>query len=258
VNGARILLARRASGSDHAVRFEPDGLCIEGGFALRRRLPYRSVVGLERAGAWLWLGTGVLPVGLGGRDVPAAQLDAVEAELRARIAALPDGARRLARLDARRSVPVRPPWLTLALGAALASALAATGTGRLDVATHALFLLAFGLLAECRLGARPALAAAAAAGLAAGLAEPPSGAAGFAACVAHALPAGWIGLVAFARALREPGLSVRARSALELVAPLALAFAAHGAASGASALALGLAALAGFAVAPLVLRQRSP
>ena len=257
MNGGRILLARRASGSDHAVVFEPDGLRIEGGFALRRRVPYRSVYGLERAGAWLWVGAGALPVGLGGRGVPAAQLSAVEAELRARIGALPDGGRRLARLDVRRAARVHAPWLTALLAVALGVALATTAAGWLDLATDLLFLLCFGLLAECWLGTPPALACAAAALLAASLVEPPAALADLAAA-ARILPAGWVGLLAFARLAREPALSVRVRSACELAAPLALAFGLHGLAVHASPLPLGLGLLAGCAVAPLVLRSTSP
>jgi hypothetical protein len=255
--GVRVLLARRASGCDHAAVFEPDALRIEGAWPWRRRVAYRRVYGLERAGERLWVGAGFVPALLGGRDVPAAQLDLVVAELRARVAALPGGPRRLARLDARRAARVRSPRLTLVLGAALAAALAATGAGPRELAA-VLFALAFGTLAEAWLGPRPALAAGAAAVLAAGLAALPAAAADPGAFAARALAAGWIGLAGFARLLREGGLPVRARSALDLALPLALGFAAHAAASRASPLALGLAALAGFAVAPLVLRGRSP
>jgi hypothetical protein len=257
MNGVRILLARRASGSDHAVVFEPDGLRIEGGFALRRRVSYRSVYGLERAGAWLWLGAGVVPVGLGGRDVPATQLDALALELRARVAALPDGARRLARLDARRAALLRFPWLCTALALACGAALATAAEGRLALATQLLFLLSFGLPAERWLGPKPLLASGAVGALIGALVFPLP-AASLAQQVAPALSAAWVGLLAFVRLRREVELPVLARSAFEWLAPLALAFAVQGVASGASPLPLGLAALAGFAVAPLVLRQRSP
>jgi hypothetical protein len=256
--GVRILLARRASGCDHAAVFEPDALRVEGAWPWQRRVAYRRVHGLERAGAWLWVGAGLVPAVLGGCDVPAAQLDLVAAELRARVAALPDGARRRARIDARRAARVRPPWLTLALGAAFAGALAAGGTGAREAATPLLFVLALGALVESWLGPRAALAGGAAALLAAGLAVPSAAAAGPAAFAARVLPAGWIGLAVFARLACERRLSVRARGALDLALPLALAFAAHAAASRASPLALGLAALAGCAAAPLVLRERSP
>jgi hypothetical protein len=256
VNGTRILLARRTSGSDHAALFEPDGLRIEGGFAPRRRVPYRSVYGLERAGTWLWLGSGILPVGLGGRDVPAAQLDAVEAELRARIAALPDGTRRLARLDARRTARLHLPWLCPALALVCGAAPASGAESPLALATQLMILLAFGLPAERWLGPMPLLASGLVGVSSAALVSPRL-VAGFPLPLAPALSAAWIGLLAFVRLRREAGLPVLARSAFEWLAPLALALAVCGVASGAGALTLGLAALAGFAAAPLVLRQRS-
>ena len=257
MNGVRILLARRASGSDHAVVFEPHGLRIEGGLALRRQVPYRSVYGLERAGAWLWLGTGVLPVGLGGRDVPAAQLDAVESELRARIVALPDGAARLTRLAARRAARLHVPWLCAALALACGAALVAGVEARLALATQLLFALAFALPAERWLGPLPVLASGAAGALAGALVPPPAEAS-LAQQVAPALAAAWLGLAAFVRLGREAELPVLARSAFGGLAPLALAFGAYAVASRASLAGLGLAALAGFAVAPLVLRRASP
>jgi hypothetical protein len=252
-NGERILLARRASGQDHGVVFGPDALRIEGGFALRRRIPYRSIRGLERAGAWLWLGAGFWPAALGGRDVAPAKLDTVEAELRARVAALPGGERRLA---APRAPRLHRPWLSLALASALAGAgLALAREPRLALATDVLLLLAVGLVAERWLGRAPLVASGAAgllagggAGMAAFLAAP----AGFA---ARALCAAWIGLLAFARLRRAAALSVLARSAFDATAAVALAFGAHALASGASPLALAAAALAGSAVAPLVLRH---
>jgi hypothetical protein len=257
MNGAatRILLARRASGREHAAVFEPEGLRVEGGFAPRRRVAYRAVHGLERAGAWLWVGCGPLPVGLGGRDVPAARLAALEAELRARIAALPDGASRLARLDARR--PARPhfPWLALALVAALALALA--GAFRFMLATDLLLALGLGLVAERWLGRLPLLASGLAAALAAAWLERPAEWLGLASLAARVLPASWIGLLAFARLRRERELSVLARSAFDLTAPLAFAFAVYALASGMRPLLLGMALLVGFATAKLVLRRTS-
>ena len=252
MNGARILLARRASGSDHAVVFAPDGLWIEGGFTLRRRIPYRSVHGLERAGAWLWLGTGLLAVGLGGRDVPPAQLAALEVELRARIAALPDGARRLARIDARPPSATRVPWLATALAPAAGFALYESASP-LGLAPDLLFALAFALSVERWLG-RLALLAAAVTGLGAASLAGPAAPASFAACGAAAS----CGLLAFARLVREGRLGVLARSALDGTALLALAFGLYELAVDAPGRALAVAALAGFALAPLVLRPRTP
>jgi hypothetical protein len=253
----RILLARRASGSDHAAVFEAGGLRIEGGLALRRRVSYASVYGLERTRSWLWVGAGVVPVGLGGRDVPAPQLDAVETELRARIAALPDGDRRLGRLAARRAAQPRFPWLCAALALAFGAALVEGAEGRLALATELLFLLAFGLPAERWLGPRPLLASGAIGAPLAALAFPRA-AASLAFQVAPTLCAAWIGLGAFARLRREAQLPVLARSAFDWMAPVALAFAVYGLASHASLPGLGLAALAGFAVGPLVLRSTPP
>jgi hypothetical protein len=258
VNGGatRILLARRASGSDHAAVFEPDGLRIEGGLALRRQIPYRSVYGVERAGAWLWVGGGLLPVGLGGRDVSAAQLDAVEQELRTRIGALSDGAARLGRLAARRAPRLRFPWLCAALALAFGAALVVDAESRLALATELLFLLAFGLPVERWLGPKPLLASGVAGALLGALF--PRAAAGLALQVAPTLSAAWIGLAAFARLRRERELPVLARSAFDWMAPVALAFAAYGVASQASLPGLGLAVLAGFTVGPLVLRRTPP
>jgi len=254
----RILLARRTSRRDHTVVFEPGVFRVEGVPCLpRRRIAYRSVYGVERAGVTLWIGAGFVPAGLGGRDVPPAQLAAAEAELRARIAALPDGARRLARLDARRAARVHPPWLTVALAAVLGLAFASASDGKLGLATELLFLLSLGFLAEPWLGPLRLLASGAAALIAGGWVEPAATVAGLAALAARLLPASWIGLVAFTRLLRERGLSVRERSGFDLAAPLALGFVVEAFASGASLLPLGLAALAGFAIAPLVLRRAS-
>jgi hypothetical protein len=251
-NGTRILLARRASGCDLAVVFEPDALRIEGGFATRRRVAYRSVYGLERAGAWLWLGAGLWPVAIGGRDVPPAQLARVEAVLRERIASLPDGERRTARLAARRAARLHRPWLSAAVAVLLAGALVTRPVGRLALATDGLLLLAVGLLAERWLGRGPLVASGAAGLLAGGLLAPPSLVES-----ARALAAAWIGLVAFARLWREAELSVLARSAFEAAAPLALILCVHAFASGAGLLPLAAATLAGFAAAPLVLRRAS-
>jgi len=256
-NGARVLLARRASGSDHGVVFGPDALRIEGGFALRRRIPYRSIHGVERTGAWLWLGAGFWPVALGGRDVAPAKLDAVEAEVRARVAALPDAERRLASLAGRGAPRPHRPWLGVALAAALAGAVAFGAGERLALATDGLLLLAVGLVAERWLG-RTALVASGAAGvLAAGLLASASLLAAPASFAARALCAAWIGLVAFARLRRADPLSVLARSAFDATAAVAFAFFVQALAAGASPLALAAAALAGCAAAPLVL-PRTP
>jgi hypothetical protein len=248
-----MLLARRASGQDHGVVFGPDALRIEGGFALRRRIPYRSIRGLERAGAWLWLGAGFWPAALGGRDVAPARLDTVEAELRARVAALPGGARRLA---APRAPRLHRPWLAVALAAAFVGAGLALGTEPpLALATDGLLLLAVGLVAERWLGHAPLLASGAAGVLAGGLVAFPALLAAPAGFAVRALGAAWIGLLVFTRLRRAAALSVLARSAVDATAVVALAFGVHALASGASPLALAAAALAGSAVAPLVLRH---
>jgi hypothetical protein len=255
VNGTRILLARRTSGSDHALVLEPDGFRVEGGFTPRRRVAYRSVYGLERAGAWLWVGAGLAPVIVGGGAAPAASLDAAAAALRARIAALPDGAARLARMDARRPSRARLPWLAPALTAVLGGVLAAAGALSLSAAAGLLFGLALALLAERWLGAWPLLASGGAALLAASLAERPASLAGFATLAAPALAAGWLGLLARARLLLERSLAVRERSAFDLAAPLGLGFLLSALAAGASPFVLILELGAGLGAGLLVLRR---
>jgi hypothetical protein len=255
MNGTRILLARRASGSDHALVFEPDGFRVEGGFAPSRRVAYRRVYGIERAGAWLWVGAGVAPVIVGGGLAAAASLDAAAAELRARVAALPDGAERLARFDARRPPRARLPWLAPALAALLGGVLAAEEALSLSAAAELLFGLALALLGERWLGAWPLFASGAAALLAASLAERPASLAGLATLAAPGLAAGWLGLLACARLLRERSLAVRERSAFDLAAPLGLAFLLSALATAASPLALALGLAAGLGAGLLVLRR---
>jgi hypothetical protein len=252
VNGARILLGRRASGREHALVLEPDGFRVEAGCTRRRPVAYASVYGLERAGARLWVGAGLVPVLLIGGTVPGA-LEQAEAALRARIAALPDGAARLARLDARRTRRARLPWLAPALALALAGAPAPEGAFAPATGAGILFALALGLLAERWLGARPILVCGVAALLAAGLAERPAGAASLALVAAPALASGWLGLLACARLFRERTLAVRERSAFDLALPLGLAFVLTALAWGASPAALVVGGAAGLAAGLLVL-----
>jgi len=256
VNGARILLARRASGREHALVLEPDGFRVEGGSTPRRRVTYASVYGLERTGARLWVGAGLVPVVVRGGATPGA-LEQAETALRARIAALPDGTARLARLDARHTPRARLPWLAPAVALALAAVLAASVPLALATLAALLFALALGLLAERWLGARPLLVCGVAALLAAGLAERPAGLVELAPLAAPALASGWLGLLACARLFRERTLAVRERSAFDLALPLGLAFALTVLAWGANPLALALGGAAGLAAGLLVL-PRAP
>ncbi len=250
----RIVLLERAPRPDYAVVFEPGAFVVEGVPWLgRRRIPTRNVFGLERSGAWLWIGAGVVPVVLGGEDVPAERLARVEAELRARLGALPGGAGRLARLDARRAVKLHRPWLTLALALAfgVGLVLAPQAGSALRSATNVLLLVSLGLLAEPWLGGWRVLASGGAAWLAASAAT----ASPWLALAPLALALGWVGLLAAVRMLREPELSVRFRSALDGSALLSLAVAAHALSVGAPPLGLACAVLAGALVALLVLRH---
>jgi hypothetical protein len=249
----RMVLAERAGRSAYVVTLEPDALRVAGVPCLPdRRIPLRDVYGIERAGVWLWVGAGWLPVLFGGGDVPAARLTGLETELRARIAALPDGARRLARIDARRTLRPRWPVVTLAglLALGVAFGLAAPGGAALGFAINLLLLASLGLLAEPWLGPLRLLASAGAGALAAGVLTAGSLAL---AGVPLALGLGLAGTLGFARLRREPTLSVRFRSALEAAAPLVLAVVAHALATGLGAAALG-AGLAGALLAPLLLR----
>lgn len=250
----RIVLAERAPRSDYAVAFEPDAFVVEGvPWRGSRRVALRDVFGIERSGAWLWIGAGVVPVVLGGEDVPAERLARVEAELRARLAALPGGAARLARLDMRRAAKLHRPWLTLALALALsvAFALAPQDVSALRAATNVLLLVSLGLLAEPWLGAWRVLASGAAAWLAASAAS----ASPWRALAPLAVALGWAGLLAAVRMFHEPELSVRCRSALDGGALLSLAVAAHALGLGAAPLGVAAAALAGALVASRTLRH---
>jgi hypothetical protein len=252
----RVLLARRASGRDHAVVFDGDHLRIEGGFALRRRVPYRAVNGLERVAPWLWLGVGVVPAALGGHDVPPERLDAVERELRARIAALPEGAERIARVDRRRPGARRVPWLSVG-GVLVGSLVWLPGAAApLAVATHLLFCLAFALVVEGWLG-RGSVLVGAGAGLLAAHALA-AGAAGAAGMTPPALSAAWIGLLGFARTVRAAELPVLTRGAIDTAALVAVGFCALALGSGVSPRLLFTAALGGFASGALTLRRPTP
>ena len=250
----RIVLAERGGRGVYAVLLDDEAMRVEGGPRLaRRRVPYRRVYGLERAGAWLWVGTGLVPVVLGGDAVPCEQLARLEAALRTRVAALPDGTARLARFDARRSTRLRFPWLTAALGLAFAlSSGQVAGPPELPrFATNLLLLLSLGLLLEPWLGSLRALASGALALLVASVGA--SGGIGFA-LAPLALALGWAGALAFTRLRREAVLGVRFRSALDGGALLGLALVAHALASAPGGAGLLFAGLAGFSVAPLLLR----
>ena len=246
----RIVLGVRAPRRDHAVAFEADAFVVEGVALLPdRRVALRDVYGIERSGGRLWIGAGCVPVVLGGADAPPERLARIEAELRARIGALPDGPGRLARLDARRPLWPHRPWLTAALVLGLGVAAGSTG---LRAATDLLLLLAFGLVAEAALGAvRLALC-----GAAALLAARICAAGGATLALAPlALALGWAGLLAFVRLRHEPTLGVRTRSALGGSLWLAPLLVVHALAAGVPARALAAAALAGVLVAPPLLRR---
>lgn len=249
----RMVLLERAPRRDYAVSFDAESFAVEGVALLpERRVALRDVYGIERAGAWLWVGAGFVPVLLGGADVRAERLARVEAELRARIAALPGGAGRLARIDARHVAPRARPWLTAALVLGLGAAAAAGGAFGLRMAADLIWLLAVGLAAEPTLGALR-LGASAGAALLAACAVAGVGAWLTLAPAAFAL--GGAVLLVLARLRRERVLGVRARSALDGGVLLAVALAAHALGSGATARALAAAALAAASLAPLLLRR---
>lgn len=250
----RIVLAEGGARGSYAVVLDDEALVVEGAARRRRRhIPLRRVYGLERAGSWLWVGVGLVPVALGGAQVRSEQLARLEAALRARIGALPDGLSRLARFDARRSVRLQFPCLTLGLGLifALIFALEPGQQATLRFWTNLLLLLGLGLLAEPWLGSLRTLASGTAALLVAsalpgrdiGLVLTPL-----------ALALGWAGSLVFVRLCREPALGVRFRSALDSGALLALALAAHALALASDGASLLLAGLTGFGIAPLLLR----
>ena len=250
----RIVLTERGTRGSHAIVLDDEGFVVERAAPQKgRRVPYRSVYGLERAGAWLWVGVGLVPVALGGEGAPSEQLARVEAALRTRVAALPDGASRLARFDARRTVRLRFPWLTAALGLAFAVAFAfVPGTQEtLRFTTNLLLLVAFGLLAEPWLGSLRTLASGVVALLAASVL--PGVEVGLT-LAPLALALGWAGSLVFARLRREPVLGVRFRSALDSGALLVVALAAHAVSLGSGRTGLWCAGLAGFGIAPLLLR----
>ncbi len=250
----RIVLATRAPRPAYALVVEAEAFVVTGVPLLpARRIALREVYGLEHAGAWLWIGAGIFPVLLGGADVPAERLASVAAELRARIAALPGGAGRIARIDARAALEPSRPWLTAALVAAFALLFAFTPAqgDTLRFVTNLLLLVSVGLVAEPWLGARRVLVSGAFALLAAGVAAP-SGISSVLAPLAPAL--GWASLLCFLRLRRESVLSVRARSACDGGLLLALAIVLH-ALSVAGVVPVAGAALAGLLVAPLLLTR---
>ena len=248
------MLADRGARGTYAVVLDDEAMVVEGMALLgRRRIPHARMYGLERAGGWLWVGAGFVPVALGGEDVLSEQLARVEAALRVRVGALPDGASRLARFDARRTVRLQLPWLTaaLCLGFALVFGFASGTQETLRFATSLLLLVSLGLLAEPWLGATRTLASGAAALLAAS-ALPGEGSGLALAPLALAL--GWAGSLAFARLRREPVLGVRFRSALDSGAVLVVALAAHALWLASGGAGLLFAGLAGYGIGPLLLR----
>jgi hypothetical protein len=260
----RIVLAQRTPRPDYAVGFEADAFVVEGVALLPdRRVALRDVYGLERAGAWLWVGAGFVPVVLGGDAAGSERLAQVEAELRARIGALPSGGDRLARLDARRVHQLRRPWLTAALVLGLGLAAGATGAFGVRAAACLLLLLAVGLSVEPVLGAVRLFAAGGAALLAAfALGDVPSAVAFTNVPLAVSftnvpliVSFGWAAPLVFVRLRREPVLGVRTRSALDgglLLVPLLIA---HALGAGVEVRALAAATLAAALLARLLLRR---
>ena len=249
----RIVLLERSPRRDYAVSFDAESFVVEGVALLPdRRVALRDVYGIERSGPWLWIGVGFVPVVVGGVDAPVERLARLEAELRARIAALPGGVERLARIDARSAAPLAWPWLTAALALGLGAALGAAGALGLRAATGLLLLLAIGLVAEPPLGA---LRLAASGGVALLAARLFGAADGCLALAPAALALGWAALVVFARLRREARLGVRARSALDGGLLLAVGLAAHALGAGAAAPALAAGAFAAALAAPLLLRR---
>lgn len=249
----RIVLARRQSGREHAVVFDTAGIRVQGGFALRRSLPFRSLDGIERIDSWLWLGGGLSAVGLGGRDVPAERLDEVEAALRERVASLPSGPRQLARIDARPRSQRRLPLLSFA--AVAVCGLLDPGEGLAWASFSVLALsLAVGVITEGWLGRRATFVAGAVGGLAAWGVGSPLGSESH---LAQGLAAGWLGWLAFARVNRADDLSVLARGAVDLAGVLGVGFAALAASQGVAG-PLVAAAAAGFAAAALAFPKKPP
>jgi hypothetical protein len=255
----RIVLLERAPRPDYAVRFDADAFVVEGVALLPdRRVALRDVFGIERAGVWLWIGAGVVPVVLGGDDAPPERLARVEAELRARIRALPGGAGWLARIDARRPLQLRPPWLAAALVLGLGAGACASGAFGLRAGADLLLLASVGLVAEPVLGPLRLLACGSAAWAAACLAVGVRSGLAWADALALAplaLALGWAALAAVARLGRGAALSVRAKSALDASLLLGPLVAAHALALGTGTRAFAAAALAGALGAPLLLRR---
>ena len=249
----RIVLLERSTRRDYAVSFDAESFVVEGVALLPdRRIALRDVYGIERSGAWLWIGVGFVPLVLGGADALAERLARLEAELRARIAALPGGGGRLARIDARRAAPLARPWLAAALALGLGAAFAAAGALGLRAATDLLLLLAIGIAAEPPLGA---LRLAASGGVALGAAHLVGAADGWLALAPGAIALGWAALLLVARLRREPLLGVRARSALDGGLLLAVGLAAHTLGAGPAARAPVAGAFAAALLAPLLLRR---
>lgn len=99
-----------------------------------RRVPYDRIQALERSPGWtlgltLWLSGMSLPVVIGGRGADPQVLEAVSEEIRSRIGELPNGAERVARIEARAriasAVAGRVPIVTLATGLILLASLVA-------------------------------------------------------------------------------------------------------------------------------------
>jgi hypothetical protein len=169
---------------------------------------------------------------------------------------MPAGAKRVARLDGRGPSVRRVPWLSASAVLAGALALLPGSEEPLTVITALLLCLAFGLVVEGWLGLGPALGSAIAGFAAAwGLVGLTSGGG---AVTPQLLCAAWIGLLGFARTLREAELSVLTRGAIDTAALVAVAFSVVALTSGTPPRLLLAPALGGFLSGALLWRRRTP
>ncbi len=258
--GAFACLFRARRRVEHALVFDADAALLTGAaalFARQRRLPYRRIRELERSSAGghsqlaITLARAWRPVLVGGPRADAGAVEAAQHELRARIAALPDGSNRLARIDAARRAVARPPWVTLTGVASLAVLFAALG-GRdpLRFASCELLLLALGRSAEGCVGSLHTLRLLGLASAAGWLCAFAWG--GGVEGAAVSLAFGLVGLLAYLRAFRVRSLPLRLRPAVDASLGIGLVLL-IGAARGAEPAALAAFGVALFA-SPLLLR----